>query len=246
MENDLKKRLEELAQRANSRGIYTQTQFLSASEQSVLCQMKFPIPFRFEGIHPEAERCIAVFGDEDAFGYAWESNLQILKIESKDPKFSDEFTHRDFLGAVLNLGIKRELLGDLYLSDNVCYLIVLEQIVPYLLDQLSRVRHTAVKCTLCRALPEGVGVQTEERVLVAASARIDALVAAVWNLSRLQAKDLVEKEKVSVSGKIITDPGFSVKENERVSVRGCGRFYFDGIVGETRSGRSRIKVRVFV
>ncbi len=245
MENELQKRVQELAGRAALRGIYTQTQFLTQAEQALLTQMRFPVPLRFEGVHPEAERCIAVFGDEEEWGYAWESNLQILKIEPKDIRFAEELTHRDFLGAILNLGVKRECLGDLFLSDGICYLIALETIVPYLSEELKRVRHTAIQCSACPALPEGVGVKTQEQILVAASARADALIAAVWNLSRVEAKDVVEKEKVSVLGKQIRDPSYVVKEGERVSVRGYGRFYFDGVLGETRSGRSRVKVRVF-
>ncbi len=246
MENELKKRLEELAQRADSKGIYTQTQFLGEGEQAILAELPLPVPYRLFGAHPDSERCIAVFGDEEAWGYPWENTLVILKIEPKDPKFADALTHRDFLGALLNLGIRRELLGDILISDNVGYLVALESIAPYLEENLSRVRHTSVKVSRIPQIPQDVFVKMEEKAVVCASARVDAVIAGVWNLSRSQGKDLVEKEKVSISGKLVTDPSFSLPEGCRVSVRGYGRFYFDGAQGETRSGRCRMKVRLFV
>ena len=56
----------------------------------------------------------------------------------------------------------------------------------------------------------------------------------------------MEKEKVSIVGKTVTDPAYGVTEGMRVSVRGYGRFYYDGEVGKTRSDRSRMRVRVFI
>ena len=246
MENELEKRLLELANRADCKYIYTETQFLTEGEQATLASL-FPAgSYRLEGGHGEAERCIAVFGSEEDFGYPWESTLAVLRIAPKDMKFADELCHRDFLGALLNLGIKRELLGDILISENVGYLVALESIAPYLEENLTRVRHTSVRTTRIPAMPQGVERLLEERVVVAASARLDALIGAVWNLSRSEAKELVEKERVSIRGKLISDPAFSVKEGDRVSVRGYGRFYFDGATGETRSGRCRMKIRLFV
>lgn len=242
----MEKRLLELYNRAETRGIYVESQFLTEGEQGLLASLLPQGAYTLEGGFAEAERCIAVFGREEDFGYPWESTLCLLQIAPKDMKFSEELTHRDFLGALLNLGIKRELTGDILIKDRCGYLFVLEQIAPFLQENLERVRHTAVRVTPLAALPEGVAVQFEERVVVAASNRLDALICAVWNLSRSEGKELVEKEKVSVVGKTVTDPTYGVPEGKRVSVRGYGRFYFDGEAGRTRSDRCRMRVRVFI
>ncbi|MBR2616027.1 MAG: hypothetical protein IKC69_05060 [Clostridia bacterium] len=246
MENELEKRWMELAHRARDLGCYTETRFLTQGEQALLSSLRLPISYTLEGGIPDSERAIAVFGDEVEWGYPWESELVLLKIAPKDPRFSDVFSHRDFLGAILNLGVKRELLGDIVLFENAGYLVTFASMASYFEENLTRVCHTAVRVTLVEALPEGAEVRTEERVAVAASARLDAVIAAVWDLSRAEAKALVERERVSIVGRLVTDPAEGLKEGERVSVRGYGRFYYDGISGQTRSGRCRIRVRVFV
>ena len=245
-EKELLRRAEELSSRALSRGVYTRTAFLSEGEAALLSEAHLPIAPTFFGGFEEAERCVAVFGSEEDWGYAWESDLVLLKIEPQMQKYADALTHRDFLGAILNLGIKREVLGDLIIFENVGYQFVLEQMADYLMENLKRVRHTDVKLRRCERLPEGAGVCLEERYVVAASSRADAVIGAVWNLSRSEAKKLVEEERVTLRGKKITDPAKELSEGDRLSVRGYGRFYFDGEEKKTRSGRGRMRVRVFV
>ena len=245
-EKELLRRAEELASRALSRGIYTRTAFLSEGEAALLSEAHLPIAPTFVGGFEEAERCVAVFGSEEDWGYVWESDLILLKIEPQMQKYADALTHRDFLGAILNLGIKREVLGDLIIFENVGYQFVLEQMADYLTENLKRVRHTDVKLSRCESLPEGAGVYLEERFVVAASPRADAVIAAVWNLSRSEAKKMVEEERVTLRGKKITDPAKELSPGDRLSVRGYGRFYFDGEEKKTRSGRGRMRVRVFV
>lgn len=244
-EKELLRRAEELSCRAAERFVYTRTSFLTEGEAALLSEARLPLAPRFFGGFDEAERCVAVFGSEEEWGYEWESDVVLLKIEPKMQKFADPLTHRDFLGAILNLGIKRELLGDLLIHENVGYQFVLEQLADYLTENLTRVRHTSVKVSRCDALPEGAGVTLEERFVIAASARVDAVVGAVWNLSRAEAKRLVEEERITLRGKRITDPARELHEGDRISVRGYGRFYFDGEDKKTRSGRGRMRVRVF-
>jgi RNA-binding protein YlmH len=239
-------RYAKLSQRALDKGIYTETPFLTEGEQALLKKEKLPLPPRFEGGFDGAERCLAVFGSAEELGWEWESPIVILKIEPKSRKFAEELTHRDYLGAVLNLGIKREMLGDLVLSRGDAYLFVMDSIAPYLAENLNRVRHTDVVIREVSGLPDGVGIEFSEKTVIASSPRVDALVAAVFDLSRSEGKALVEKERVSLSGLSVTDPAKEIPAGEKISVRGYGKFIFDGAVGETRSGRSRMKVRLFV
>ncbi len=245
-EKELLRRAEELSSRALARGVYTRTAFLTEGEAALLSEAPLSLAPVFFGGYPEAERCVAVFGSEDDFGYPWDSDLVLLKIEPQIQKFADALSHRDFLGAILNLGIKRELLGDLLIYENVGYQFVLDQMADYLMENLGRVRHTTVRVSRCAALPEGAGVNLEERFVVAASERVDAVVGAIWNLSRSEAKKLVEEERITLRGKKITDPAKALSPGDRVSVRGYGRFYFDGEEKKTRSGRGRMRVRVFI
>lgn len=245
-EKEVLARARELSTRANLRNIFTRTNFLTEAEACLIAEEKPDLGAVFLGGSAEAERCIALFGKEEEIGYPWESDLVILKISPVSPKFADILTHRDFLGALLNLGVKRELLGDLFVCENSGYLVSFEQMVPYFTENLTRVKHTSVKVEVCESLPEGVGASFEEKNVVAASPRIDAVISAVWNLSRQEGKKLVENERVSIRGKKILSPERSLLPGDRVSVKGFGRFYFDGEENKTRSGRGRMKIRRFI
>ena len=245
-EKELYHRVLELSERSRQRGIYTESLFLTEGEQETLRFQAFPSAPKFIGGYEDAERRIAVFGEEEELGYPWPSVICVLKIAPKMQKYADSLTHRDFLGALLNLGIKRELLGDIVIFENIGFVFALEYIAPYIRENLKRVRHTDVCVEIAESLPENARKNLEEKQVVAASPRLDAVIAAVWNLSRAEAKDLVEKEKVTVRGKLITDPAREVLTGERVSVRGHGRFIFDGKLGETKSGRNRLNIKLYV
>ena len=102
----IEKRFEELNERAYERGYNTFSDFLNIEEQSVLKSTYLPCVL-FGG-YPMAERVVAGFGDD-----LNDEKFPIVCICVKPlmQKFADELSHRDFLGALMNLGIKRELLG---------------------------------------------------------------------------------------------------------------------------------------
>ena len=112
----LQKRLEELAKQSYQSGIFTFSDFLSLAEQDVFYRMErelsYSKPSLFGGAEP-CERKIVRFGSEDELGYSLDYPIKCIKASAKDPKFSDGFSHRDLLGALMNLGIKRQMLGDI-------------------------------------------------------------------------------------------------------------------------------------
>ena len=246
MESELQKRFRDLASRAAARGIYTQTAFLTQKEQEELAALSLPIAYRLEGVFPEAERRVAVFGSEEEFGYPPEKSLALLKIAPKDEKFAVEISHRDCLGALMALGIRRDQIGDIVTVGKRAYFAVLRTMAAYCMEGIDRVGKNSVSVTEERDLPSEAEPRWEERLITAASARADAVVAAVYDLSRAEGKALFEKERVSINGAICRSPARELCGGERVSVRGFGRFYYDGAVGETRSGRCRIAVRIFL
>ena len=125
MTNDelmVKKRLLELAEKAYSRGTYTFTSFLGLAEQDILARLERDIQHVPKTLFGGAEGCQRVmvrFGDEDLCGYELPFPIVCLKAAPTAPKFADQLTHRDILGALMNLGITREQLGDIVLRDNV-------------------------------------------------------------------------------------------------------------------------------
>ncbi len=243
--NLIRNRSSDWAERAYNRGVYSYSDFLSLAEQNELKKMKFPVNITLYGGYPMAERCIAVFGSESDFGYAASPPVTFIKIEPLAQKFSDALTHRDFLGSLMGLGIKRETLGDIVIKENSAYLICLESMAKYITDNLFKVKHTSVSCTLCDDVPQDITPELKYNELIVASERIDVLISAVFNLSRTESQKRIEDETVFCNSLLITSTSAVLKEGSVISVRGKGRFIYDGVLRSTKKGRNVIAVRVY-
>ncbi|MBQ9980024.1 MAG: hypothetical protein IJP23_03095 [Oscillospiraceae bacterium] len=248
-EKQLQNRLLELADRADRRGGRTFSEFLDMAGQDVASRLKTPVALSLEGGWPGAERRVVCFGERESWQEEWEAAVPVacLKISAAAPKFSEKLTHRDFLGALMGLGFRREVLGDVIVSEkgDCAWLFCLESVADYICDQLTQVRRTTVKVSRETALPDFASELPQEQTVNAASARADAMVAGVYNLSRSESGELFRKELVYINYRLASNPSAELKENDLVSVRGYGRFIYCGAAGETRSGRLRARVRVF-
>ena len=240
----LKKRFKELNERSRNKGIYFYSDFLNLYEQTVLFdELKYG--YTLYGGFSEAERKIAIFGSEDEFGYPPQPPVKILKVSPLSQKFADDLTHRDFLGSLMGLGIKRETLGDIIISDNCGYIFCLENRAKFITDNLTSVRRTSVFCEECENLPENALPSPEEKLIIVSSLRLDALISAIYNISRSKSSSLIEGEKVFINGKLINSISKTIENDDTVSVRGYGRFKLTEILGDTRKGRLRIKCDVY-
>ena len=243
----LKNKFTELSRRAFSRGCYIYSDFLTIAEQDILCSMAFDkssAPFTLKGGYAGSERSLACFGDESLCGYQEKPPIACIHISPISQKFADVLSHRDFLGSLLALGLRRNVLGDIIISDNCAYLFCLESVAGYVLEQLSKVKHTSVRCTVTGA-PEIVTVLPEPIQINIASERLDAIIAAVYKLSRGESQQLFSQGKVFVNSRLMESSSFCPPTGSIVSVRGCGRFIYEEIMGETRKGRLRASVRIF-
>ena len=235
------KRFSELAERAEKTSSWQETKFLNMAEQAVLNGLRLPAPYALWGGYEGAERRIAYFGSEALTGYPYEPPTACLCIAPAGAKFADELSHRDFLGSLMALGLARETLGDIVIHENRAYLFCLETVAGFICDNLTEVRRTSVVCAPS-SLPESVRTGAEERSVVIASERLDAVIAAVWKLSREEAKALCEKGLVFVNARLIEKGGAQIEEGAVVSVRGRGRFTYLGPERSTKKGKLRVRV----
>ena len=245
----LKRRMVELARRSYNSGIFTFTDFLGLAEQSAFSEVSREIsgiPYTAFGGAEGAERVMIRFGSEEELGYSQPYPISTLKIEPLSQKYAERLTHRDFLGAIMNLGIERDTLGDIVIIDNVGYLFAKEDIAAYLAESLTKVRRTDVKTSVTADLPEGELYRTERRSVQANGERLDALVAKVFSLSREDAQSLFKKRLVFANGRQIDSTSYIPKPNEKISVRGHGRFIYLGPQSLTRKGKFNIAIEVYV
>ena len=245
----LKKRFIELAKKSYNAGIYTFTDFLGLLEQSAFSEIKKEIrgiPYTAFGGAEGAERVIIRFGSEEICSYEQPFPISVVKIEPANQKFADKLTHRDFLGSILNLGIERDTLGDIVIIDNVGYLFANEDIATYIVDSLIRVKHTDVRLSIIDTLPEGELYRTESRTVQVSSERLDAVVARVFSMSREDSQSLFTKGLVFADGRQIDSSSYQPKVDEKISVRGHGRFIYLGPKSLSKKGKLNVEVNLYV
>ncbi len=241
----LQKRFAELAERAYQNGVYATTPFLSLPEQEVLLRMRREIgfvPLTLLGGMENAERKIACFGDERLCGYALPESVATILCKPAMEKFSEELTHRDFLGALMNLGIERDTIGDIVQLDGRAWIFCLPSVSAHIRSNLKTVRHTTVECEQTNTLPQRSCEKTET-IITVASLRIDAVISGVYRISRETASTLCNQGKVFVDGRTILKGGTTLSEGDSVSVRGYGRFFLAAGAEQTKKGRLRIRIR---
>lgn len=236
------KRIRELADISYQRDIVTFTDFLNLNEQNLVTMERFPgITVEFYGGYDHAERVMAAFHPASV-QYEWEYPLSCLKIEARSRKFSEDLTHRDYLGAILNLGVDRSVTGDILVKDHTAWLFCHERIAGFLAENLLRVRHTEVTAEVSAG---DMDIPEPELVPVTgtcSSVRLDSLIALAFQASRSSMVSYIEGGLVFVNGKLITSNGYEPKEGDIISVRGKGRFIFDGALGKTKKGRISVRL----
>ncbi|MBE6017386.1 MAG: hypothetical protein E7233_07240 [Lachnospiraceae bacterium] len=247
--DELISHISDLAERSFTRNIYTYSGFLNLAEQSSVHSCEKELKFAgiaFFGGQDGCERQMVRFGSPEILGYDEDFPICTLEIRPLSGKFSDELSHRDFLGAIMNLGIDRELIGDIIVRENTGYVFADEKMANYISENLVKVKHTAVSCTVCSKIPENAAPQFKEIDLVVSSNRCDAVVAKVFNLSRGKSQELFRSGNIFVNGRECENSSLELKDGSAVSVRGFGKFIFDGITGQTGKGRTRTRVRLYV
>lgn len=239
------KRFQELADRSNAKGYATYSDFLGLAEISDFFAVRFSVSTNLWGGYENAERCVACFGDREYFADKSDYPIKCILIKPVNQKFADTLSHRDFLGSLMGLGIRREVLGDIIISENKGYLFCLETIADYIVENLTQVKHTTVKCELTDNVPTDVLPQPEKHEIIVSSERLDVIVSTIYKMSRSQVLPIFHTEKVFVNGVVKTSPSTTLNVGDKVSVRGFGRFIYKGVLRRTKKERLVISVDVF-
>ena len=237
----------DLCRRSEKTGSWQYSAFLTPAEQEDLMTDPEGARFSFQltGGYENAERKLMAAGSEEESGPP-APPVSVVLVRPKSEKFSEDLSHRDFLGAILGLGFDRSVLGDLIIRDSKAWVFCLSSVAELLVSSLTQVRRTPVLAEeVSPDVPE-LQPRYQELRLNVASERLDAVVAAFAGLSRSQADRLFASEKVLVGGRTVTDRSFRLREGDVISVRGFGKAVYDGIEYETRKSRYRILLRKLV
>ena len=158
---NLEKRLAELSRTAYQRDIITYSDFLNLNEQNILHTLPkdrlYTKVVSFGG-YEMAERQMAAFIPEALYLRYGKNEFTMdeicfpfcaLKIEPVNSRFAEDLTHRDYLGAVLNLGIERSRTGDIIPEEKGALLFVNNDIADFVCSELTRVSILLFQQLLC-------------------------------------------------------------------------------------------------
>lgn len=244
----LKKRLIELSNQAYSRDIVVYSDFLNLNELNILHTIPknmFPAKYETYGGYHLAERQMAVFLP-DALYYEYVYPVQLIEVTPVNRRFAEELTHRDYLGALMNLGIERCKLGDIIIDDKTTVILAKDEIADYIMDNLTRIRHTSVNTQKKNAMELSYIPKYELLKGTVPSVRLDTVLSVAYPVSRSKLTAYIEAGRVFVNGKLITSNGYHLKNGDIISVRGLGRILFDEIISETKKGRYMIAVKKYI
>ncbi|VYU62962.1 RNA-binding protein [Clostridium tertium] len=192
------------------------------------------------GLFQEAERRMISFNNN----YGMDFPIDIIKVMNKS-NFSN-LKHKDFLGGILSLGIERNKIGDIVVKDNTAYLPVINDISNYILSNLSYIGKSPVEVTILNTLDEMPQVDFEEMVINVSSLRIDSIVAKLCNLSRSKAIEELDSGKVLIDYVKAKDKSQEIIKGSRLTIRGSGKYLVGDIVGETRSGKQKVRIKKYI
>ena len=214
--------------------------FMSERKQAVLfSELKkayFDNYLFFGGYGNSERKMLGLFFDEPC-----EDCFPISAVEFSFRK-CDKLTHRDFLGALMSLGIERETVGDILVEDGRAVVFVKTELSDYIMSQISKVGRVGVKVDDAdlSKLPQGRGF--EEKTYIVSSLRLDNIVAAVCRLSREKTRTVIMADSVCVNFEETKNVSLNLKEDDVFTIRGKGKFVLKSILGNTGKGRIRISV----
>jgi len=259
----LKQRFLELASRASERGCPTHTAFVPLAEQSILDELAHEgradlfnhkvagATFFAYGGGEEAESKVCFFLpefldlDSEIENEKEGATIVCLHIEGKKAAYAEELSHRDYLGALMSLGYEREQFGDILVKGKEAYAFLFKAIASEVEKSLISVRHTAVKCTILAPKDCPFTIVKEEKRINISSPRLDAIIAEVFSLSRLEAQRLIESGAVVVGARVVENNAAFLKGGELVAVRGEGKFFYEGEEKVSRKGRLFVKILLY-
>lgn len=238
--------LTELCQRAAKHHTTLYSRFLNLAQQkdAIIAAGKAQVAYCLFGGVADCERKMLA-ADADEMPEKCAFPIACLCASPRSQRFAAPMAHRDVLGALMGLGIERELIGDIVMREEGAYIFCLERMAAFICESLTQIGRTDVNCTIASP-PEGALRETKEMRLQVSSPRLDAIAAHLFHLSRGDAQTLFRQGRVMVDDAVCQRPDYQLKPGQVISVRGYGRAQYLGVEGQSKKGRDIVRIALYV
>ncbi len=232
----------------------TSTDFLDLRKQSVAVSfLKRQKGVRWElyGGYDNAERKVIVFLPfyiDDFYNFIDENpdSVPFIVFRADKDNFSS-LSHRDYLGALTGIGIKREKLGDIIVDDKGCYFFAKESVASYIDQNFSSAGRGTLKISkVSEKIDFTKNVNVKEICCFVATPRLDAVVGSVFSLSRSKAVEFIERGVVFVNDEQIFKPDFRLKKGDKLVLKGKGRALIKDDSSKSKKGRTALIVDMLI
>lgn len=248
----------DLKNRCAENSMITSTAFLDERQQHSLTaisrQRKDEVNTYFFGGYSGAQRRCTVFvptfyetGDIAVYFTENEDDSPIVLLHLTKDRFSPKLSHRDYLGALMGLGIKKEYVGDILTDDNGADVFVLASVASFLCENLKQAGRASIK-TERISLASAVNIKEsfEEINAFVSSLRLDNFTSAAFSLPRTKAVQKIEKGLVFINGEQCLKTDAKVSIGDKVVLRGSGKTVFAALNGESKKGRLHITIKKYI
>lgn len=157
-----------------------------------------------------------------------------------------KLSHKDFLGALMSLQIKRELLGDINVSDGKAEIVAHDNCCNFIVNNISKVGRVGVKVSVTENITLNIVPKFKDIFGTIASYRIDNIVALCTALSRTKSVEIIKASRVTVNYKEIFDNSYIVKPNDIIRIRGYGKYVLTDNEKKTKKNRYYVTIQKYI
>lgn len=253
--------IEEKFERFKDYYILGNSDFLTLEQQSMLAG--FMRTARKEGAflyggYSEAERKMVVFMPDytgvnseeelDAWMKENSDDCPLALLDIKIPAAEKgKPSHRDYLGALMGEGIRREKIGDIIVSETGAQIIAAKEMAEYLQQNYRQVGRVSLSAKIAPISALNTAeIRTVTEKFTVSSPRLDNIVSGVFAVSRKDAVEAISRGKVFVNGAEMSKPDYNLKGGEKLVLRGKGKAIYKGECGTSRKGKVYIEVVKYI
>lgn len=173
--------------------------------------------------------------------------ISVVRIEVPND-LKGKYVHKDYLGSLMKLGIKREKVGDILVDENGADILAIPDISEYIelnLHKLTRFRKATIEKINIENLRR-LCIKKELKEIIVPSLRIDCIVSELIGISRNKANDIIESERVFVNFKNETKSSKNVSIGDKITIRGKGRFEIKERLRITKNNKTILLIEKYI
>ena len=242
-EKILLRRIDDLIRRSEKTYTVLYTNFLTPAEQTLVSKVsEFCGRISFAGGYDDAERRVCRICTEE---YAQDEGLPAVLFCAQTAAADAQLSHRDVLGALMGLGIRREMIGDILASRRKAFFFCISSVAEFVELNLDKIGRYSISLSVTEPedMPEP---ETEEIHINVSSMRLDSVCGECFGVSRTKAAEIIRRGLVSVNWQITDSISREVKAGDRISMRGKGKIRLGEVTGQSKKGRLFVTVYRYV